>query len=871
MRATPVRFEHLREPLGIGVASPRLSWRTEDAPGGWMQAAYELEGRDETGAVAWSSGRITADDSVLVPWPGPPLASRQRQAVCVRVWGADGSESGWSEPAIVEAGLLAPTDWRARFITPAWDEDTSVDQPAPLLRRAFTLREKPARARLYVTALGVYEAQINGARVGDHLLAPGWSSFDHRLRYQTFDVTAMLRAGENAVGAIVGDGWYRGRLGFPGMGGRNLYGDRLGLLAQLEVTYAGGATETIVTDEAWRSATGPVIASSIYDGETYDARLGQPGWASPGFADSDWRGVRIIERGLATLVAPPGPPVRRHEVIAPLSIAASPSGRTIVDFGQNITGWVRITPQGSAGDTITIRHAEVLLDGELCLEPLRTAKATDTYTLKGGERESWEPRFTFHGFRYAEVAGWPGELRPADIAAVVVHSDMERTGWFECSDEMVTQLHRNIVWGMKGNFLDVPTDCPQRDERLGWTGDLTVFSPTACYLFDAAGFLASWLADLRADQGEDGVVPIIVPNPPPAAGRAAPAAGILRIPTAVWGDAAVIVPSVLQQRFNDPGILAAQYDSMRAWVDAVAALAGPGRVWAHGFQFADWLDPTAPPDDSRKAMTDAHLVATAYFYRIASLLSEAARALGRSGDETTYGEMAREVRDAFMREYITPSGRVVSDSQTSYALAIVFELLETAAQREHAGRQLAALVGRNRHRVGTGFVGTAIILDALCLSGAADVAYRMLLERECPSWLYPITMGATTVWERWDSMKPDGSINAATMTSFNHYALGAIGDWLHRSVGGIAPLAPGYRRFEVRPLIGGGLTWAETRHMTPYGMAASRWDVHDGRVEMRVTVPPNASAHVVPPDGSAPIDVGSGDHAWSFRATAGVS
>jgi alpha-L-rhamnosidase len=864
VRVTPIRFEHLREPLGIGVASPRLSWRIEDAADNWRQSAYEIQSSDDTGAAIWSSGRIESGESVLRAWPGAPLRSRERQFLRVRVWDAHGDESPWSEPSPVEAGLLDASDWAARFVTPDWDEDTTIDQPSPLLRRAFSLREAPSRARLYVTALGVYEAEINGDRVGDHVLAPGWSSYQRRLRYQTFDVTAMLRAGDNAIGAMLGDGWYRGRLGFPGVGGRNLYGERLALLAQLEVTYADGATETIATDGGWRAATGPVLVSSIYDGETYDARLEIPGWSSPGFDDATWKGVRTIERDLRTLVAPPGPPVRRHEVITPVEIITSPSGKTVVDFGQNITGWVRISVEGDPGTAITIRHAEVLLDGELCVEPLRSARATDKYVLKGGGRETWEPRFTFHGFRYGEVSGWPGTPRLADIAAVVVHSDMERTGWFECSDEMVNQLHSNIVWGMKGNFLDVPTDCPQRDERLGWTGDLTVFSPTACFLYDAAGFLTSWLADLRADQSEEGIVPIIVPNLPPPSGEAGARSGVLTLATAVWGDAAVIVPSVLHQRFNDPGILAAQYDSMRAWVDAVAGLAGPGRLWDRGFQFADWLDPSAPPEDPRKAVTDTHLVATAYFFRVASLLAGAAALLGRDDDAGRYRTLASEVRAAFIREYVTPTGRVVSDSQTSYALAIVFGLLDTDEQRSHAGRRLAELVQRNRFRVGTGFVGTAIVLDALCLSGETDAAYRMLLERECPSWLYPITMGATTVWERWDSMKPDGSVNAGSMTSFNHYALGAIGDWLHRSAGGIAPIAPGYRTFEVRPLTGGGLTWAETRHMTPYGMASSRWDRDGDRIDLRVTVPPNSGAHVVPPDGSAAFDVGSGQHSWSF-------
>jgi alpha-L-rhamnosidase len=513
-----VRFEHLRQPFGVGTARPRLSWTVETAIAGWRQAAYEVEAGGSRGAT----GRVESDESVLVSWPFAPLASRERAAVRVRVWGADGSASDWSAPAEVEAGLLEPDDWRARFVAPDWDEDTSRPQPCPMLRREFELRGAVARARLYVTALGVYEVQLNGAVVGDHVLAPGWTSYQHRLRYQTFDVTTLLRPGRNAIGALLGDGWYRGRLGFGG-GRRNIYGDRLALLAQVEVAYADGTTETVVTDESWRAATGPILSSDLYDGETYDARLERRGWSAPGYDDRGWAGVRTVDRDLATLVAPTGPPVRRTEEVRPVVVTTSPSGKTVVDFGQNLVGRLRITVNGEAGRTVTLRHAEVLEGGELCTRPLRGAAATDRYTLRGGGAEAWEPRFTFHGFRYAEVDAWPGELRADDLVAVVCHSDLERTGWFECSDPLVNRLHENVVWSMRGNFLDVPTDCPQRDERLGWTGDIQVFAPAACFLYDAAGFLTSWLADLAAEQSPQAVVPFVVPNVVPGPPRPAAA------------------------------------------------------------------------------------------------------------------------------------------------------------------------------------------------------------------------------------------------------------------------------------------------------------------------------------------------------------
>jgi len=859
-----VRVEHRRDALGIGASRPRLSWTVAAAALGWCQASYEIEVRGPDGLLRAHTEPIASDQSVLVPWPFAPLLSRERLSVRVRVWGADARPSVWSTPCPIEAGLLHAGDWTARLVTPNWDEDTTWSGPCPLFRCEFAVRSSIAQARLYVTALGVYEARLNGVIVGDHVLAPGWTSYTHRVRYQTFDVTDLLKEGRNALGALLGDGWYRGRLGFGG-GRRNIYGDRLALLAQLEIIYTDGMTERVVTDESWRSTTGPILASDLYDGETYDARLERPGWSVPGYDEQDWAGVRLLERDLATLVAPDGPPVRRTELVPPVAITMSPTGHTIVDFGQNLVGRLRLTVRGKAGHTITLRHAEVLEDGELCTRPLRSAQAVDRYTLRGvGVRgdgpdesaETWEPRFTFHGFRYAEVAGWPGDLHADDLVAVVCHSDLERAGWFECSDPTVNRLHENVVWSMRANFLDIPTDCPQRDERLGWTGDIQVFAPTASFLYDTAGFLSSWLADLAAEQRDaGGVVPFVVPNiiDGPA------------IPATAWGDAAVIVPWVLYQCYGDTGILAAQFDSMRTWVDLVAERAGETHVWDTGFQFGDWLDPSAPPDKPAAARTDPSLVATAYFARSAELTGQAAGVLGRADDEVHYRALATTVRDAFDREYVSPAGRVASDAPTAYALALQFSLLRDAEQRRHAGVRQAAHASESGYRVSTGFVGTPLICDALCSVGAYDAAYRLLMQRACPSWLYPVTMGATTIWERWDSLLPDGSVNPGEMTSFNHYALGAVADWLHRTVAGLAPGAPGYRRLDVRPRPGGGLTHARARHRTPYGNAEVAWRIVEEEITVEVVVPPNTTAAVTLPGGNAEsVEVGSGTHRWSY-------
>jgi alpha-L-rhamnosidase len=850
-----LRVEHRRDPLGIGTDRPRLSWVIETQEQGWRQAAYEIEGFDEGGSPRFQSGRVESDQSVLVDWPFEPLTSREHIEVRARVWSADGQVSEWSEPTSIEAGLLHMEDWSARFIGPDWEEDLDRPQPAPHLRREFDVRQGVRSARLYITALGVYEVQLNGEVVGDHVMAPGWTSYHHRLRFQTYDVTDQLQEGRNAIGAVVGDGWFRGRLGFGG-GRRNIYGERLALLAQLEITYSDGTIEKIVTDENWRASTGPILATDIYDGEVYDARLERHGWSRPNFEGTDWTPVRLLDWNLGTLVAPLGPPVRRTETLEPVEILRSPSGKTILDFGQNLVGRLRLTVSGPSGHTVTLRHAEVLEGGELSLRPLRSAKATDRYTLKGEGLETWEPRFTFHGFRYAEVSDWPGELGMDDICAVVCHSDMQRTGWFESSDPLLNRLHENVVWSMRGNFLDVPTDCPQRDERLGWTGDLQVFAPTAAFLYDAAGFLTSWLQDLAIEQDEhSGGVPVVIPDILPDSPTAA----------AAWSDAAVIVPWVLYQRFGDLFVLASQFQSMRAWVDRVDDLAGESRLWDQGFQFGDWLDPDAPPDDPGGARTSHPLVATAYFARSAELVGKAAGVLGREEDESHYLSLAREVRTAFAREYVTPAGRLLDDAQTAYALAIEFGLMPTAEQRQHAAERLLELVQEEGYCIGTGFVGTPLICDALCNTGHHEAAFRLVLQEECPSWLYSVAMGATTIWERWDSMLPDGRINPGEMTSFNHYAFGAVADWLHRTVAGLAPAEPGYRKLAIRPVPIRGMGYAAARHLTPYGFAQCEWSQDGQTIEINITVPPNTTAVVnLPGRADEQLQVGSGTHRWTY-------
>ncbi|WP_108249369.1 alpha-L-rhamnosidase [Planctomonas deserti] len=852
-------IEHHREPLGVGERTPRVSWKTA-AGAGWVQSAYEIE--VTRGDAVTTSGRVSSPDSVLVPWPGEPLGSRDRAGVRVRVWGDGDVPSDWSAATLLEAGLLEPSDWTAVPVTGDWPEEPeSDDRRPPLVRTSFSA-DRPERARLYVTAHGLYEVELNGVRVGREALAPGWTPYNERLRYATYDVTDLVRDGDNALGAWLGDGWYRGRMGWNG-GFYNLYGSDVSLLAQLELHYADGSVRTITTGPDWRAAFGPIISAGNYDGEVYDAREEQAGWSAPGFDDSAWTPVRVTERDPRTLEAPVGPPVRCTEEVLPVAVLTTPSGARVLDLGQNLVGRLRIRVSGRAGDTVTMRTAEVMQDGEIYTRPLRTAKSRDLYTLAGRDIEEWEPRFTFHGFRYVEVSGWPGDLEAdvaaGDIVARVYHTDMERTGWFESSDPLLNRLHENVLWGMRGNFVDVPTDCPQRDERAGWTGDIQVFAPTASFLYDCSGMLSSWLRDVAIEQLDDGTVPWYVPVIP-AHHMWTP----IR-PGAVWGDVAVLTPWTLYERFGDLGVLEQQYDSAKAWVDLVDSLAGPDRLWNEGFQLGDWLDPDAPPQDPADAKTDRYLVATAYFAWSAHHLALTAEALGRGEDAAHYAELAAQVREAFQGEYVVGDGRLTSDAQTAYALAIAFDLLPDD-QREAAGARLAELVEAAGNRISTGFAGTPLVADALTSTGDLDRAYALLLERECPSWLYAVTQGATTVWERWDSLLPDGTVHPGTMTSFNHYALGAVADWLHRVVAGLAPASPGYRAITFRPRPGGDLTRASAAHETPYGRASIEWRLENGELRVDVEVPTGTTA-VLDLEGEEPRHLGPGTHSASTRAT----
>ena len=734
---------------------------------------------------------------------------------------------------------------------------------APLLRTEFVLDAGHGAlisATLVATALGVVDLEVNGTPVGPDVLTPGWSSYEWRLRYRSYDVTDLLpQPGEPAaVGASLGNGWYRSRLGFHG--NRALYGDELGLLARLDLTYADGHRQTIVTDDSWQAGPSATTRSEIYDGQTIDARRHRAGWSAPGFDTGEWGGVHRLDFDHGRLTPPIGPPVIRHEAIKPVEIFTTPSGKTVIDFGQNLVGWLRFRVSGRAGDEITVVHAEVLEDGELCTRILRSAEQTDRFILSGGD-DFFEPTKTFHGFRYAQIDGWPGELDTDSVEAVVVSSDLPRIGSFSCSNALVNQLHNNVVWGQRGNFVDVPTDCPQRDERMGWTGDISAFAPTAAFLFDVNDFLGDWLQDLRVEQlAAGGRVPYVAPDlikldPSPQENEIGQAV------TAIWGDAAVWVPWTLYQAYGDEQVLVRQYDSMTGHVSAIEKLLSPSGVWDTGFQFADWLDPDAPDGDSAAAKADKGVVATACAYRSADLVARTAELLGHTADHDHFRSLADRLRTAFNRAYVDDHGVITSDCATVYALAIHFDLLGPQ-HREFAGSRLAEVVADAGYRVSTGFAGTPFVTWALSETGHIESAYRLLLETECPSWLYPVTKGATTIWERWDSERPDGSINVTGMTSFNHYALGAVADWLHKVVAGIDTVEPGYRSVRIAPHPGPGLDSASASLQTPAGPVTSSWSLHNGAFALQVTTPNGIPTEVVLPDGTRHHTSG-GAHAFT--------
>jgi alpha-L-rhamnosidase len=832
--------EYHTNPLGIDILNPRLSWQIVSADENVLQTAYEIKVTDQTakGKLLWNSGKVNSAQSVNITYEGPALKSMQRVSWQVRVWDNKNKVSAWSAPGTWEMGILEPESWKASWIALGSESDVKGSKPCQYFRKDFAAPKTIKSARVYVTSQGLYQIFLNGKKVSTDLFTPGWTSFKNRIQYQTYDVTSMLRE-KNSVGAILGDGWFRGNIGWANQS--DYYGSKLALLVQLQINYTDGTSEVIGTDGSWKVSNGPILFSDIYNGETYDARKEMPGWTSIGFDDSQWGKATVIDQSKKILVAPQGAVVKAIEEIKPIKLITTPKGETVFDMGQNMVGWVRLKVQGNKGDQVILKFAEVLTkEGNFYTENLRTAKCTDNFILNGSGLEVFEPYFTFHGFRFVKIEGLSAPPSLDQITGVVIHSDMNPTGSFTCSDPMINQLQHNIQWGQKGNFLDVPTDCPQRDERLGWTGDAQVFSMTAAFNFNVAPFYTKWMRDVAADQLPNGRVPHVIPDVLKGGGG-----------STAWADVTVIVPWTMYLTYGDKRILEVQYPSMKAWIEFMKTRAGDKNLWTGDNHFGDWLAFATTRSDYPGATTEKDLIATAYYSYSSGLLARIASIIGQNDDAKKYAQLSEDIRKAFQKEFVTPAGRLVSNTQTAYSLALAFDLLPEDLIPK-AAKFLADDVKKMKHLT-TGFVGTPLLCKTLSANGYDELAFMLLNRKEYPSWLYPVTQGATTIWERWDGQKPDGSFQDVGMNSFNHYAYGAIGEWLYRYVAGldIDSETPGYKHILLAPHPGGGLTNAGVEFNSIYGKVKSAWKLDGNDFVYEVTVPANATATITLPAAKA--------------------
>jgi alpha-L-rhamnosidase len=847
--------EYEKRPLAVSTKNPRFSWKLETQGYNVIQCAYRLQvymydwNSNDYGNLLWDTERIVSEASLFVEYKGPELKERERYCWRVRIWATVNhreEESGWSDFSFLETDFL-DTKWKAPFI------NGLLPDPGPhYLRRTFFIEDLPESARVYVTALGMYELWINGKRAGEDLLRPGWTNYKKRLPFQTYDVGELLLKGENVIGAAIAEGWYAGDLTW--LNERNLYGDATALSLQLYMFSSEGAESILMTDPEWKSSSGPILYSQLYHGEIYDARLEQEGWNAPGFDDRTWGGIASVPFEEGNVISQDGPSVVKRESLEVKEVIKTPRGETVLDFGQNVSGWVRFTVDGKAGDRVCLKHAEILdRDGNFYTDNMRSARNSIEYTLKGDGPEIYEPHFTFQGFRYVHVTDYPGPVRKENFIAQVIHSDMEETLEFKTSNELLNRLHSNILWGWKGNSVDIPTDCPQRDERLGWTGDAQVFIGTAAYLMDVNHFFRKWLKDLSSEQRSDGGVPYVIPDI--LTGIAHKEKNLKDTHSSTgWGDAAVICPWTLYEHYGDKRVLEEQYFSMLGWVEYIHNRAENGLLWKDGFHFADWVALDAE-EGSYFGATPSDLVATAYYAYSVSLLIKAARVLGKHKDASKYKELYSRIVQAFRDEFFTPAGKLSAKTQTGHILALVLDLVPERYRAECAD-DLRTLIAENDGHLTTGFLGTPWICRALSENGHLEEAYTLLLKEDYPSWLFQIHMGATTVWEHWDGMKSDGSLWSPDMNSFNHYAYGAVGQWMYKNIGGMYPHpenGAGWRDVVYSPLPGGSITWCRMSYTSGYGVHKASWALNNGCFTLDVEIPPNTKGTIVMPEMAADI------------------
>lgn len=781
----------LKSPAFIDSPKPDLSWKIESGQTGFCQVAYHIKAASSpellmTTPDLWDSGRVESSESLHVKWGGEELRSRTRCYWTVSVWDENGKQSEADENGLFEVALLNNSDWNAKWIY-SRENNSNCSSPCPYFRREFEIRKEICAARLYISARGLFEVAINGERIGNDYFVPGWTDFSQQIQYMSYDVTKQLKAGGNAIGVILGDGWYCGYL--TNTRRRNIYGKYPELLAQLELLYSDGSKEKIVSDNAWKTCTGPIFYSDIYDGEMYDARYEMPGWDEPGFDESNWQPVQL---GTCAADSPAleqkcCPPVRRIMELKPVRILNPQKDIYIWDFGQNISGWVKLRLKGHSGFLCTLKFGEMLNpDGSLYNLNYRSARSTDYFICRGPVEEMspwWEPHFTFHGFRYAQIDGiqyFTGSIDDIEAIAVVIHSDLEMTGDFECGLPKVNKLFHNIQWSQRDNFLEIPTDCPQRDERLGWTGDAGVFIKTACFNMNVDAFFRKWMRDFREAQRDDGAGPCCVP-----------ALLSFGYGAAGWSDAIVIIPYMIYQRYGDIRVLRENYMAMKKWIDYQNNTSND--LVRPKTPFGDWLTL-----DSQE--TPSNFIGTAYFAFTANLLAAIAGILDKTEDAVNYCKLFQAIKHRFQQEFLDAEGLLKIRNQTSCVLAIEFDLL-TTEQRLKNGILLKRLISRNRDKLNTGFLGTAYLLSALTKANQSQTAYDLLLQEEYPSWLFSVNQGATTIWERWNSYSHKNGFGDVTMNSFNHYAYGAVAAWMTSVAGGIDYSTPGEGKSSLPPIL----------------------------------------------------------------------
>lgn len=867
MKPIALRTEFLECPMGLDTKTPRLSWRLDDPRIGACQKAYRIVAATSETKLTnekydlWDTGRIAGSGTLDIPYAGKELMSRSAVYWRIQYWDFENKVSEWSDPALFEIGLFGKGDLKAKWIGPKEDRrqggiPTKPDEKvphivnadrdvkngpgtaSPMLRKAFRLAKPIRKARLHASALGTLELFVNGAPASGDVMAPGWTDTHKRIELVTYDVTSLLQNGDNVLAAQLGDGWYAGYLAWGGS--RCFGGDHIGLLAQLEIEFEDGTRQTIASDKSWKlTLEGPVRFSDHYNGENYDARREIPGWNAPGFDDSKWTKPKVLPSPAALLVARPNAGIVRADVLVAKKRTSPAKGVYIFDLGQNMVGHQRLVLRGRRGGSVLIRFAEMLNpNGTMYTANYRAARSTDRYTFRSSKPETYEPHFTFHGFRYIEVSG---DLAAApecgDVRGIVLHTDMERTGSFQCSDELANRLYSNLNWGQIGNYLDVPTDCPQRDERLGWTGDAEIFARTAAFNRDVAAFFTKWCNDLDDAQTPEGRYPDVAPDVIGNGGNCA------------WGDAGVICPWTMYEMYGDLDILRKHFGNMAKWVDWwTSQTVKSGVITWNRWHYGDWLSVDCAMDEAghvrcEAAPTPSDLIATAYYARSADIVAKAAKLLGKKAEAHKYAALRKKIEKNFCAEYVSPNGRIAGDAQTGYLLALGFDLVRNPKQVNMMVRRLVRLIEMRGNTLSTGFVGTPLLCPVLTRYGRTDVAYRLFHQTVYPSWNYPILEGdATTMWERWNSYTKSRGFGDVGMNSFNHYAYGAIGEWMYQTAAGIAPAAPGFSKIRFAPVPGGKLDWAKGSLLTRHGKTAIEWKKTKDGLSVHLVVPPNTTA-----------------------------